>query len=107
MVKAASGVNLWREWARIEVAGEEGRYEPPSGRRDYAGIVLSLARQEYPDTSGYTDPEIVMRVDKRHHAGLVFASPDAARIVSLITGYSKRFEEDFLATLPAPDRPTN
>ena len=28
-------------------------------RRDYAGIVLSLARQEEPDMSAYTDPEIV------------------------------------------------
>lgn len=107
VVEAASGVNLWREWARIEVAGEEGRYEPPSGRRDYAGIVLSLARQERPDTTSYADPEIVMRVDKSHHAGLVLCSPDGSRIASLLEDYATRFEQDFLATLPAPDRPTN
>ena len=30
----------------------------------YAGIVLSLARQEQPDMSAYSDPEIVTRVDE-------------------------------------------
>ncbi len=29
LVEAATGVNLWREWARIEVAGEERAYHLP------------------------------------------------------------------------------
>ena len=32
VVEAATGVNLWREWARIEIAGEHGTYQPPSPR---------------------------------------------------------------------------
>ena len=55
-LEAARGHNLWREWARIEVAGERGVYEVPPHREDYAGICISLARQEWPDTSGYDDP---------------------------------------------------
>jgi biotin carboxylase len=32
MVEAATGINLWREWARIEIAGEDGSYRlPPAG----------------------------------------------------------------------------
>ena len=54
VVEAATGVNLWREWAKIEIAGEHGRYEPPSSRAGHAGIVLSLARQQEPDLSAYT-----------------------------------------------------
>ena len=107
VVEAATGVNLWREWAKIEVAGEDGRYEAPLGRREYAGLVLSLARQEHPDMSSYADPEIVMHVDKRHHAGLVLAGSDPGRIASLIDSYATRFAQDFMATLPAPDRPTS
>ena len=45
------GINLWREWAKIDIAGERGDYAVPPHRRDYAGIVLSLARQEEPDMS--------------------------------------------------------
>src|SRR5688572_33225325 len=42
MVEAATGVNLWREWARVEVANARGEtYKPPVPRRDYAGLVIS------------------------------------------------------------------
>src|SRR3954468_10861868 len=80
VVEAAAGLNLWREWARIEIAAENDRYEPPASLHRSAGIVLSLARQEWPDLSAYTDPEIVLRVHKRHHAGLIVASADESRV---------------------------
>jgi biotin carboxylase len=105
VVEAATGVNLWREWARLEIAGPGGAYETPKARADSAGIALCLARQEDPDLSGYTDPEIVMRVRKSHHAGLIVSSPDARRVERLLDEYAVRFSRDFLATLPAPDRP--
>ena len=41
VVEAASGLNLWREWAHIEIAGEDHGYHLPSVRSDYAGLVLS------------------------------------------------------------------
>jgi biotin carboxylase len=107
VVEAARGVNLWREWARIEVAGEHGHYEPPDARDDYAGICISLARQEWPDTSDYDDPEIVFRLHKRHHVGLLVASHDPARVDYLLDSYARRFLRDFSATLPAADRATS
>jgi biotin carboxylase len=105
VIEAATGVNLWREWARIELAGPDGDYEPPTVGTASAGIALCLARQERPDTSGYDDPEIVRRIAKSHHAGLIVRSDDAARVESLLAGYAERFTRDFLATMPAPARP--
>ena len=107
VVEAATGVNLWREWARIEIAGEYGTYEPPAPRDAYAGIVLSLARQEDPDTSAYDAPEIVTRVRRRHHAGLIVASPDERRVSELLDAYAARFYTDFHATAPPPERATD
>jgi biotin carboxylase len=107
VVEAATGVNLWREWARVEVAGEGGRYEVPPRREDHAGIVISLARQEWPDTSAYGDLEIVFRLRKRHHVGLIVASRDPARVEELLNSYARRLFEDFGATLPAAHRPTS
>lgn len=104
VVEAAAGINLWREWAAIEIAGEHGAYAPPKAGDRTAGIVLSLARQEYPDLSGYTDPEIVVRVHKRHHAGLIVASPDAHRVRALLDSYVDRFRTDFHASAPPPER---
>jgi biotin carboxylase len=106
MVEAATGINLWREWARIEMAGENGGYELPLIREDYAGVILSLARQEDPDTSAYDDPEICLRIKKHHHAGLVLRSADPARVPALLENYARRFADDFLAVAPPRDKPT-
>jgi hypothetical protein len=106
VVEAATGVNLWREWAKIEIAGEHGSYTLSAPRVRSAGIVLSLARQEEPDTSAYVDPEIKTRIRKRHHVGLILGSPDPQRVESLIADYTERYYRDFFATAPPPDRPT-
>jgi biotin carboxylase len=106
MVEAATGVNLWREWARIEVAGGNGSYRLPPMREEYAGVILSLARQEEPDTSGYDDPEICLRIKRHHHAGLVLRSTDQLRVQGLLEGYAERFAEEFLAVEPPRAKPT-
>jgi len=65
---------------------------------------LSLARQEHPDMRAYDDPEIVLRVDKRHHAGLIVAAPDESRVRTLLDSYASRFYTDFHASAPPPAR---
>jgi biotin carboxylase len=104
-IEAATGINLWREWAKVEIAGEGGTYTAPPHRDEYSGIVLTLARQETPDMSSYTDPEIVQTIRKDHHAGLIVRSPDPARVERLVFDYMERFYRDFFATAPPPERP--
>lgn len=103
LVEAATGLNLWREWARVEVASATNEeYPAPVGRTDHGGLLISLARQEWPDLSAYDDPEISWRLSKRHHAGLVVSSASHARVEALLAAYMPRFREDFYASLPAP-----
>ncbi len=104
VLEAASGVNIWHEWARIEMAVGETPAKIEALRKEYAGIALSLSKQEYPDTASFTDPEIVFRVKKRHHVGLVVRSPRMERVEELLNTYANRFVEEFSATLPAPER---
>ena len=106
MVEAATGINLWREWARIEVVGGNGSYRLPAVREEYAGVILSLARQENPDTSAYNDPEVFARIKKHHHAGLILRSTHPERIRPLLENYTIRFAEDFLAVEPPREKPT-
>jgi biotin carboxylase len=106
MVEAATGINLWREWARIEISGGDHTYKLPPVREEYAGVILSLARQENPDTSGYNDSEVFLRIKKHHHAGLVLKSADPHRIPTLLEKYAVRFAEEFLAVEPPRDKPT-
>ena len=107
LVEAATGINLWAEWAKIEIAGGKAPYRPPGAKNDSAGLLISLARQEQPDTSGYNDPEIVWRLnDKKHHAGLIVKSPDPGRVQELIDNYAQRFRQDFFASEPPRDKPS-
>ncbi len=106
MVEAATGLNLWREWARIEVSGGDGTYKLPPVREEYAGVIISLAKQESPDTSAYNDPEVVTRIKKHHHAGLVLRSCDPQKIPALLEDYAVRFAEEFMAVQPMKDKPT-
>ncbi|HEU4596041.1 MAG TPA: ATP-grasp domain-containing protein [Pyrinomonadaceae bacterium] len=104
-LEAASGVNLWREWARVELAHARGeRAARPHPRREYGGIALSLARQERPDTSPYDDPEIVQRVEKPNHVGLIVRSKKRRRVEELLAQYAERFARDFSAYVPPPER---
>jgi hypothetical protein len=64
LVEAATGVNLWAEWARVEVAGGKDAYRVPLVRHDYAGLLVSLTKQKIPDTTAFADPEIVWRSRK-------------------------------------------
>jgi biotin carboxylase len=128
VLEAATGLNLWREWAKIEVADGWTRRQEHTGtrrqeqtagagekpdrkrgvvgdkikplRNEYAGIVLSLSKQEHPDTSSYDDPEIVYRVKKLHHAGLIVRSNKLERVEELLTKYAARFTDDFVAVVP-------
>jgi biotin carboxylase len=107
VVEAATGVNLWREWARIEVAALRGtKYEVPEPRALYAGSVLCLAKTADPDTRMFEAPEIVLRLKKHHHAGLIVRSEDPERVRGLLEEYGERFAREYLAVAPVPDRPT-
>lgn len=107
MVETATGINLWREWAHLEVTAGKMPYQLPEPRQDYAGVIVSLARQQEPDTSAYNDPEIVERIKKYHHAGFVLRSPSHQRIEALLASYSQRFAVDFLAREPVPEKPSS
>jgi len=105
VVEAATGINLWAEWADIEIDKGEVPYVLPQRRAEYAGLLQSLARQERPDLSAYNDPEVVYRLDEAYHAGLVVRSKSYQRVRELLDDYTRRFAKDFLAVMPHYELP--
>jgi biotin carboxylase len=106
LVETATGVNLWREWAQLEVLALRGEvYALPETREDYAGSVLCLAQTAEPDTTAFNDPEIVIRMKKHHHAGLIVRSERPERVAELTDAYSAEFARRFLASMPPPEKP--
>jgi len=104
VLEQACNFNLWREWAKLETATAELPYKLPPLRKDFAGITLALANVDDPDTSHYTDREIVYRVNKPKHVGLIFCSSKQKRVEELMATYSERIAADFLAIAPVKER---
>lgn len=104
MVEASSGINLWREWANIELAVSlKEEYLLPEVKQEYAGIVVSLSRFQHPDISSFTDPEICWKMDKEWHIGLIVKSDDSSRVNQLLEQYTERIANEFHASLKPPD----
>lgn len=106
LVDAASGLNLWAEWARLECRRDDDPYVVTAPKRRYAGLLVSLAKQEHPDLSGYDAPEVTWRLAKKHHVGLVVASSKLERVDALVSEYTDGFYRDFFATAPPRMTPT-
>lgn len=104
MIEASTGINLWEQWANIEIDRNEKPFALPPTRQEYGGLLISLAKQEWPDLSVYNDPEVVYRVKEKQHAGLVVRSNSWERVQELLNSYQERFAHDFLAVMPARER---
>lgn len=105
LIEAATGINLWAEWAKVGVAEAAGRqYSPPEAQTDYGGLLISLAKQEYPDVSSFQDPELVWRLEKKHHVGFIVKSPRWERVEELLRDYSQRVRTEYHASAPPRDK---
>jgi len=107
LVEGATGLNLWAEWAKIETLPAGKGYHAPTPRQNYGGLMISLAKQEWPDLTAYNDPEVIWKLGKRHHAGLVVSSPNYDRVGHLLDDYTRRFYADFFTSEPMRDRPSS
>ncbi len=102
LVFYATGINLWREWAKLEL---NDRYKIPQAKNDYSAILQSLSKQEWPDMNSFYDPEVVWRLKKRFHAGLILTSPNCNRVEELMKQYTERFYNEFFTSAPVPEKP--
>ncbi len=104
LLEYSTGINMWTEWAKIEVAcATGGGYQVPSAHSEYGGLLVSLARQEWPDTSSFCDPELVWRMHKLHHIGFIVKSHDIGRIDYLLHEYAARVRAGYHASAPAQE----
>lgn len=98
MIEHATGINLWREWMKVEFAVLQGeKYKLPKAKSLQGAILLTLAKQEHPNMDNYQDAEIAYRIHKPYHAGVILTSKNAERITRLLESYRQRFAHDFMA----------
>jgi biotin carboxylase len=104
MVEAATSINLWTEWAKIEDSLARGKeYKLPKSVKQYAGIVLTLSKFQNPDLSSFDDPEVYFSVPLEYHAGLIVRSKNRDKVLALLDDYADRLTRDFSTTAAAPE----
>ena len=102
MVEASSGLNLWKEWARLETAVALGiPYQLPPLKKDYAGIILSLSRFQRPEMTPFSDPEVVWQAEEEYHVGCIVQSDDRKRVIELLDTYCEIIATDYHASAPS------
>jgi hypothetical protein len=107
MVEASTGINIWREWAKIENAlinNEPYKISEPTGF--YAGLIISLAKDLHPDLQDFTTEELVKTLPIDYHVGLVYKSGEKERLNELLENAAKIIVEKHLSIMPPKDKPT-
>jgi biotin carboxylase len=109
MVEASSGINIWKEWAKIETAVAENKpYYLPSVEKSYSGIMISLSSHQWPNMDVFDDKEIVWKMNEEYHVGLIVKADSRERVIELLDKYAKMvFDLGLHASAPAPDKPTH
>jgi len=109
MIEASSGINLWEEWAKLELAVATGvKYKLPKIQKEYAGILVTLTKYEKPDYSTYTDKEIWWTMtDMDYHIGLILKSKNKKRVLELLDVHATQIYQDLHSSMPAPKKATH
>jgi hypothetical protein len=105
MVEYATGINLWAEWAKIECAAcRKQKYKLPKVKNEHGGIVVSLSKYLDPDTSCFDDKEIVWRMKKDYHIGLIVKDKERSNVRLLLDKFTEKIKNDFHASVPAKEK---
>lgn len=106
MVEYSSGINLWKEWAKVETAvGDKTKYKLPKVSKTYSGILITLSCHKHPDMSPFNDPEVVWTMDDEYHLGLIVKAKTRKKVIDLLDKYAKMVMDlGYHASAPAPDK---
>jgi hypothetical protein len=108
LLEAATGINIWREWANIEHSVYTGSvYQKPEKQAFYAGLIVSLARMRIPDMTMFPKESVFWTLEKDFHVGMVFRSEYFEEVQERIEESASIIQEHFHASAPTPDKPTD
>lgn len=105
LIQAGSGIDLWREWARLELAHlNKEKYTVPKAENKHGGLLVCLSRDEFPDLSGFDAPEVIWKEGKEHHAAILISADSNDRVDELIAEYKTKLQGEVLAVAPPTEK---
>ncbi len=106
MIEVCTGINLWKEWAKLESSIVKSElYSPPKTKFTPSCIIISLIKDYVPDMTPFTDQGILWTLDRPHHIGMVLSNQDEEKLMELVGRYTEIIANDYNAFAPAKDKP--
>ena len=108
LVEAATGINIWREWAKMETVllrNEPYSVAKPTGF--FAGLIISLVKDKHPNTAPFKSEEVVKFLPMDYHIGIVYKSSDENKIQECLEKTGKMITEEILNVLPPQGKPSS
>ena len=108
LVEASTGINLWREWARIENSWlKNAPYELAKPKELFAGLLICLSRDKNPNCKEFEQPEVYKFLPMDYHVGLVYQSNDGDRIQELLEEAALKIHDHHISIMPPKSKPTS
>lgn len=105
MVFAASHINLWEEWARIEDHSlKDLSYKLPKIKRLQAGLIISLSKSKKPDYSALDTDGLAWTLQKDYHIGMIYVDPNADTVLKKIETATEVIKSNYYTTMPQSDK---
>lgn len=101
LIEAATGINIWREWARLETAIlNQETYKLPKATENFAGLFMALAKHKHPDMSAFECKELYKIIPVDYHVGAVFKAKTQKAIEQILENSAKIIMSEHLQVLP-------
>ena len=96
-----TGINLWKEWAKLETAILKGeKYEVQETKKFYGGLLVSLAKEEVPDTRPLVCDEVDRFLSKKYHIGIVYKADKPETVISRLNEAADYITREVMQILP-------
>ncbi len=108
LVEASSGINLWREWARIENALLKNlKYEIGTSTGFAAGLIIALGKDKVANYDRFTCDEVEKFIDLDYHIGIVYKSDNKDKIQEKLDETALIITQEYLNILPPKSKPSS
>ncbi len=101
LVEAATNVNIWREWAKLEDALLRNQaYLTPKPTGFFSGLIIALTKDFHPETEEFACDEVVKFLPMDYHIGIVYKSKNEEVIHNQLDEAACKILDHHLQILP-------
>lgn len=106
LVEASSGINLWREWARIENSLlNHTKYQLPTPTEEFSGLIIALINEQNVRQEEFECEEILKFLPLDHHAAIIYKSDSSEKIQQRLDEAAEIITGKYLNILPPKGKP--